>query len=67
MLLISDLAMFLSNILGATGEALEYDLLLKTNTAKTSSPFPVSSGAHVVRLVCDHAGQVFRSLNQGFR
>ena len=66
MLLISALAMVLLNILGATGEALEYDRLLKANTAKCRPHFLFRQGLMLYDWLATMPDRFFAPLMRAF-
>jgi hypothetical protein len=62
--LINAFAVVLLTLLAAAGEALGYDRMLKTNTAKR--PFAVPSGLHALRSDPDDAGSQVASADAAF-
>ena len=66
LLLVSAFATALLTLLGAVGESLGMDRLLKSNTSKTRTPLAVPAGLHALRADPEHAGTAAHALMEKF-
>ena len=67
LLLVSAFAMALLTLLGAVGESLGMDRLLKSNTSKTRTPFAVPARLHALRTDPQHARTQARAAHRSVR